>query len=264
MNDKNITDKPSYKVLENSAVFSNPHSFFVFKKIERITYALYLVTSHFSENEPLKWSIRNASTSLVNDVISITKRSSESQIRHLRNINRSLIELSSYLELSEKTALVSYMNFKIINDEVRNISSQIESAIKGQFNVEEKKISEDVLKSAGINKGHQGHETKSHDAMSDIKEDENTNVLDKKTEQTPSITHFKKTESLKKNINQDDRSAKILNVIKEVGEVSIKDISDKIGGVSEKTVQRDLVKLINEKKIKKEGERRWSKYSILH
>jgi len=42
----------------------------------------------------------------------------------------------------------------------------------------------------------------------------------------------------------------------------IKDITSLIGDYSEKTVQRDLVALVKAGVLKKEGERRWSKYML--
>ena len=61
---------------------------------------------------------------------------------------------------------------------------------------------------------------------------------------------------------KDMRKMTILNFIKGHNNTSIKDIVPNIVGCSEKTVQRELLELINEGKILKTGERRWSRYSI--
>lgn len=57
-----------------------------------------------------------------------------------------------------------------------------------------------------------------------------------------------------------DRSEKILQVIRSKGHANIKDISNVVYGVSEKTIQRELSKLIDKGHVRKEGERRWSTY----
>ena len=62
---------------------------------------------------------------------------------------------------------------------------------------------------------------------------------------------------------KDLRKNTILDFIKGHNYTSIKDIVPNITGCSEKTVQRELINLINEGKIKKIGERRWSKYSTV-
>lgn len=59
-----------------------------------------------------------------------------------------------------------------------------------------------------------------------------------------------------------NRRDRILSIIKDKGHVTIKDVSTAITDVSEKTIQRELTSLISDGIIVKEGERRWSKYSI--
>jgi hypothetical protein len=61
---------------------------------------------------------------------------------------------------------------------------------------------------------------------------------------------------------KDLRRNTILDFIKGHNGSSIKDIVPNVTGCSEKTVQRELILLIDEKKIKKTGERRWSRYFI--
>ena len=61
---------------------------------------------------------------------------------------------------------------------------------------------------------------------------------------------------------KDLRKNKIIDFIKGHNVVNIKDIAASITGCSEKTIQRELISLINEAKVKKIGERRWTKYSI--
>jgi DeoR/GlpR family transcriptional regulator of sugar metabolism len=53
-----------------------------------------------------------------------------------------------------------------------------------------------------------------------------------------------------------------LSLIRSKKTVSIKDISSMIRGVSEKTVQRELISLIEQRIVLKQGERRWSTYSL--
>jgi len=59
---------------------------------------------------------------------------------------------------------------------------------------------------------------------------------------------------------QQERSKKILDFILANKRVSIKDITAVVRNCSEKTIQRELVWLILEGRIKKIGERRWSFY----
>jgi DeoR/GlpR family transcriptional regulator of sugar metabolism len=68
--------------------------------------------------------------------------------------------------------------------------------------------------------------------------------------------HVKDTEQIK------DRRETIMSVIRNKQRANIKDIATHIRGVSEKTIQRELGALIEAGMILKEGERRWSVYSL--
>jgi DNA-binding transcriptional ArsR family regulator len=59
------------------------------------------------------------------------------------------------------------------------------------------------------------------------------------------------------------RRDRVLSIIKDKGQVTIKDVSTAITDVSEKTIQRVLTSLVAEGAVLKEGERRWSRYSII-
>jgi len=59
-----------------------------------------------------------------------------------------------------------------------------------------------------------------------------------------------------------DRGARIKTVLEAKPAATIKDIAEVITDVSEKTIQRELNSLIEKGQVMREGERRWSKYSI--
>ena len=59
-----------------------------------------------------------------------------------------------------------------------------------------------------------------------------------------------------------DRAERIKTVLEAKPQASIKDIAEVITDVSEKTIQRELNSLIEKGQVIREGERRWSKYSV--
>ncbi len=59
-----------------------------------------------------------------------------------------------------------------------------------------------------------------------------------------------------------DRRVRIATILGAKGEATIKDISEIITDVSEKTIQRELNAMIEDSVVKRQGERRWSKYSL--
>ena len=82
------------------------------------------------------------------------------------------------------------------------------------------------------------------------------------------IQPIQKNEVKKENIHndslvQEERKKSIVQLIKDSGgDVNIKDISICIKGCSEKTLQRDLIALMQKGVLKKAGERRWSRYFL--
>ncbi len=59
-----------------------------------------------------------------------------------------------------------------------------------------------------------------------------------------------------------DRSTRIRTVLEAMPEATIKDIAEVITDVGEKTIQRELNSLIEKGQVIRQGERRWSKYSL--
>lgn len=59
-----------------------------------------------------------------------------------------------------------------------------------------------------------------------------------------------------------DRAERIKTVLEAKPEATIKDLAEVITDVSEKTIQRELNSLIEKGQVIRQGERRWSKYSI--
>ena len=59
-----------------------------------------------------------------------------------------------------------------------------------------------------------------------------------------------------------DRSERIKTVLEAKPQATIKDISEIITDVSEKTIQRELNSLIEKGQVIRDGERRWSRYSV--
>ena len=59
-----------------------------------------------------------------------------------------------------------------------------------------------------------------------------------------------------------NRQEVILETLKTKSNLTIKDFAKVITDCSEKTIQRELLDLVEKGVIKKEGERRWSTYSL--
>ncbi len=76
----------------------------------------------------------------------------------------------------------------------------------------------------------------------------------------PLIKDSQKGQFNRSSKGQSERTERILEYIRRQGSVSIKEIATTIKGCSEKTIQRELISLIQAGLVRRVGERRWSHY----
>lgn len=75
----------------------------------------------------------------------------------------------------------------------------------------------------------------------------------------PEIVKDKVLDVPKKN----NRQEAILTLLKSKSNLTVKDVAQVVTDCSEKTIQRELISLVEKGLIKREGERRWSRYSLI-
>lgn len=219
---------------------------YIFKKTEKIVTAIYLISNFFSTDEPLKWSLRKESGNLLKSVVTFSRGSMSLMEKNIHNINSCILELSSLFNLAYNSGFISNMNYDIVNYEISKLAANVlEYSIKGTrsntslFDEKYFHVHKDV--SGDVKDSFKG-QYKRQD-----------NVLNKTKVNRPVI---------KKKTSNSNRRDSILSVIKEKGEVSVKDIAIVVSDVSEKTLQRELLAMVDEGIIIKKGERRWSRYLL--
>ncbi|MEK7514715.1 MAG: hypothetical protein AAB587_02740 [Patescibacteria group bacterium] len=267
--DKNITlsdntkEEGSQKKDYFTSFFKDSRSLFIFKKTEKISTALYLITSLMSDDEPLKKSIRQTALTLLNASLAVKDNSSNGKDEVMRKIKTTLFDLLSLLALGERSKQLSSMNYSVMEREISGLIEYIISS--GNHYSEPSSISEDFFSVSVPTIAPQALDTgllkdstyKGQGNMSNA----GVNVfLKKKILEINSIK--KQPESDILSVKKDKRRNQILDIIKIKKQVSIKDISIIIKDCSEKTIQRELISLVSEGVVKKEGERRWSMYAI--
>lgn len=260
------------------------------KKCERLATAIYLVTNFLSDTEPMKFRLRALSLELVRDASFAKNGSQAVESNVLESLRANILETLSLLELAFIAGLVSEMNFTILKREYASLRDTIEikkasresrtDSILGDnfFRVSEpavvpnsKFMNQQVHASGAIpyppqiHKGHSIGQTTT--TMSDRntkgqmvpKKEERVNFGPKVgTQYTPSATPRAITD-----IAKESRRTRILKLVKDNREVTIKDIATHFADLSEKTIQRELVSLVDSGVLKKFGERRWSRYALV-
>jgi hypothetical protein len=204
---------------------------FIYKKAERLAKAIYLIAPAFKSSPALHAKLDALALAIVEGALDHRPESRDV-------LSRQLLTLSSVLQLARTGGLLSAMNAEIITREAQFLLQEVAAHEEPRLTLD------DVPSLAHMSR-----------------------TLPRSTPETQAPSaHTKPT--LKPHDEADDkghikdRQQAVLSIISSKGEVSIKDISHLIRGVSEKTIQRELLALIGAGKVQKRGERRWSVYSL--
>lgn len=215
-------------VSEFPSVYTNDHHAYCARKAERLATAIHVVTGFIPKDEPIRTLLRTASLEL--------SRLSTDRTRLLEvgpeTYSTRCAEISSLLVTAESAGLVSHMNAKLIIDEYARLATFVRERYSFI-----------------------------HSHVSDIQDVSpmSPNAQDKGQKDT----HLYRTSPQRfiKDVSQtSSRRSDILSLFKHKDRISVKDASLTVPGVSEKTLQRELLAMVAEGVLKKEGERRWSTY----
>jgi hypothetical protein len=230
--------------------FSHDQAFvFVYKKTEKLATALYMITNLFGDKEPMKWTLRTQVSHLLSFIIGFKDilQSREDEFSH--EVKTKVLEIVSLLDVSAQSGLVSPMNFSVVKQEFMNLISGL-SQVKQDTHIP----THNALSTTFF-------DTAPHVDQRQINVQKNVfdNLHSKKTD----IKENKESLMVEFPLKKTNRQHIIIGLLKKKKEVTIKDIAQIIKDCSEKTIQRELIALIDQHVLKKTGERRWSKYSLL-
>jgi hypothetical protein len=219
---------------------------FIYKKAERLAKALHLIAPAFSESVSLRNRIDAIAIGLI-DAAVLPPGSARLAL------SRELLALSSVLGIARTGGLLSVMNAELISREAHTLLQEVAIYEEPRLFLDESPTLSGIAKVALKNDAapHVNHPSYKH-AQPQHKP-RVAAVVDKghiKDKAPAPIRPIK------------DRQDAVMSVIRNKGSVSIKDISTLIRGVSEKTIQRELASLVESGAVLKQGERRWSVYSL--
>lgn len=211
-------------------------------KTERITMALYLVSGHLDNAEPIKGQLRTQGLCLL-ECVQTLARGYQGQIKVKDQGER----LRLLLEVAEAGGLLGKGNVRLIIEELEQILSLMNERFGGDSNrsITSEYFTDSVpvlgAKEAGGNEVHKGHKRHA------IRQQVSDNVLPLAAPPSPASPL---------------RIEQIFVKMEPGHAYSIKDICAWFTDTSAKTIQRDLGTLIRHRKIRREGERRWSRYYL--
>jgi len=203
-------------------------------KTERLISALYMVTDLINSDDPLKWQMRKTGVVLLTEIGKLAELSPVDKKKVLHSANEAAAEVLSLLEVSANAGLISRMNYTLLKKEFANTPLLLERAGKTES-----------PKYKGQTQGHSiGQEKIIKDKVIILPIRQNSILQDK--------------------IKKDVRKAQITKFFANGKEFSFSEVSATFRDYSAKMIQRDLNELIKKGVLKKIGNKRWSRYSLIN
>lgn len=247
------------RFIEYKDFIKDKHVEFVIKKTERIVYGIYLLSNFIPRSEALHGDLKKTSHAVLR-LVAQFPQTTGIKVTHVDHIHGLLQYLSSLLSLSCISGYISESNIEIFKTEINYLHKHIEElSTKSVSETQHLQLKQDLFVV-----GQSRQPKPRSEPAAPIKDSQPrpakpaSFIKDKKQASPGRLTRVSETTDVPK----EDREEKILQVIRDKGTVSIKDISSVIFDCSEKTIQRTLQALIDKGQVRKDGERRWAKYRL--
>lgn len=231
----------------------NALSVFLNKKTEKIAAAVYLLTDLHSPSDPLRIDLRSSALELLGATLAGDDTGKESMARLAR-------KLLSLLQVGYYSRLISDMNHSVFRREIEALIGHIE----GRFS----RAGEVALSSVFFQVDSLSQESEVSEKTSAINKGHLSNMSFKKSPSNTAKDFKIPSEILSANRSESDKNKRheeVMDFFRTVkkSDVTIKDISSVMKDCSEKTIQRELVNSVQKGLLRKEGERRWSRYFLV-
>lgn len=229
------------------------------KRAEKLCSAAYKVSEFMPTDEPIRASLRSGALAILSDISHMLGLDIAPDHKRFRRVLGSIDAILALLRVSRRSGLLSEMNAAILCDSYSSLRDSITKTpdfssysltlgeiIRPDEDLYYPRISPGSLKDKTVHPK-QADKQVSHKGRKDRFGAEMDGS------------------SLDGEAGRDTRKSSILEFLRGHGEASIKDIfkiPTLAKGYSEKTIQRELASLVNAGAIRKQGERRWSRYSL--
>jgi hypothetical protein len=231
---------------------------YIFKKTEKITAALYLVSGLLKDNEPIKWELRDKGIDLLSSSFSASNSLPGDKNAIIQSLFTAALETLSLLNVAKVSNLISEMNHRLLVHEIDSVVSMLKDRLAANAENAGYVLSEAFFKtpelySSGFKLGSKESTSRSYSSPKG-----QSSIISRNSGSNEPNQNGHSDSSNKKN----QRQEAILTVLGSQSNLTIKDFSKVIKDCSEKTIQRELIDLVEKGVVKREGERRWSRYSL--
>jgi len=239
-----------------------------YKRAERIVSALYLVTNHVSYDEPLRARLRSIGHEILSGVLSLRRGFKSVGHEEMLSLISQIRELATHVQLLRVAGYVSSANSNILIRAIDELGQFLASSRRSILSEELSFSREDFVPGDAMPRGMSTAHTHMRKVEGDVKA---ANAAAASKESAKRTSGFYRTSAtLKSTVRAKrqqelhlERQRMIMDILKKSGPLAVKDISSNVIGCGEKTVQRELLSLMEEGRIKKSGTKRWSRYEVV-
>ncbi len=261
------------------------------RKADKIVAALYMVTDCIEDSEPIKEKLRSLGLDVVSTSNALVFAPSYDRNFVFTDFEMVMHEVTSLVSISASVGIISEMNASILVREIHLIRTNMRTWVDtGLYQTDARSRSVTLSESMFTEHVENNTERDTRDTPKSIptsfdfsriktqkeelsngkhgyvsqKDKHHAHAVFDTTKQTRTpATIQKDTDSKKFDLALKlTRRNTILKLIKDKHEVTIKDITSIISDCSEKTIQRELLSLVESGVLKRTGEKRWSKYAL--
>lgn len=224
-----------------------------YRRAERISAGLHMITNHISPEEPLRIQLRNSATRMLSHVLELRDNMRSAHSQSVAGLQSSIRYLISLVRILSVSGFVSQQNAATVVEALDELGNYIVASQRSILSENVSLSREDLIDVRVPVQGPRSPRT--------LKDTSDTKPLrDKVIVKDSANTSYKAGDSL---AALSVRVQNILDILKAGGSLGIKDISANLPEYSEKMIQRELLDLVSRGAIKKTGLKRWSKYSLV-
>ena len=209
------------------------------QKIFALTLALYRVTDFFPPTEALRRQIREKANDIFEDIVEC--RHDESFARLAPRILGKIDTMKGYLRISAAMRFVRPVNMTILEREYEYIADYFSQELEGKRHGDRMKDDHHGDHSPRIPREKRIKDPAVHDSGS---------YKDKTSIVGPA------------EFEMNERQKMIMDHMHKITTARLSDFFTYFEGVSAKTIQRDLQELVVKNMLKRDGDRRWTIYSL--
>jgi len=266
---------------------NNAAAALAYKKAEKLITATYLVTNHINKNESLRTRVRDMASELLSDTMELRNNFTMHGDGALGEVTMRVRLILSSLDTLQASGFISMTNLQVLKnaytDFVQNISAMAQGSVsdsvvltsdyfstQSSTSPQQTKQKQTPRFNLNVEKGHRGtvrrvgvvplrKGVRRGEVVPLRKEVGGSAPANARVPLSSRRNNFQTKPPAKNN----DRAQTIIDFIAKRGSASTGDIAQLITDCSSKTLQRDLTKLVAAGTLKKEGEKRWTKYSLV-